>query len=84
MTDSLGRVVLPWLQASGPYQAAAGRRSTGALPLADRVRGINKPAVLRDTATKGAVEVLKQLVLARWNPEIGLLNLEVRLRCCHN
>lgn len=44
--------------------------------MADRVRGINKPAVLKDTASKGAVEVLKQLVQSRWNAEAGLLNLE--------
>lgn len=70
-------VALAILQATGPYQAAAGRRSTGGSPLADRVRGINKPAVLKDTASKGAVEVLKQLVQSRWNAEAGLLNLEV-------
>lgn len=65
------------IQDSGPYQAAAARRSTRASPLADRVRGINRPAVLRDTASTSAVEVLKQLVQSRWNPEAGLLNLEV-------
>ncbi|KAK9899643.1 NTF2-like protein [Cystobasidium minutum MCA 4210] len=64
-------------RASGPYQAAAAaRRSVGSSPLAERIRSGNKPAVLKDTASKGAVEVLKQLVQSRWNAEAGLLNFE--------
>lgn len=71
-----------------PYAAAAaaaaasrrgGGTSTG-LSLSDRIRSSsngNKPALLRDRETKGAIESLKTLIQNRWNAQAGLLNLEV-------
>lgn len=66
------------LQAKPPYTPGVQRTINLSPLVSDRLRTTNRPALLGNKEVKGAIESLRTLVTNRWNPEAGLLNLEVR------
>ncbi|CAD6571634.1 MAG: nuclear mRNA export, poly(A)+RNA binding protein [Cyphobasidiales sp. Tagirdzhanova-0007] len=63
-------------RSKAPY-ATGSQRTVNLYPLvSDRLKTSNRAILPREKEAKGALDSLRTLILNRWNPEAGLLNLE--------